>query len=171
MNNKEEHELRLKYLDVLLKNNISLENASKYIENIMEFDKIKKTAQEAEIQKLLNEEKAKKLGSDFNDETKELLMTNAGLSDDNNQLSFDFTSDIHLKNSAEELKKDLPSFNQQPPFSMVDPKGDKTVVDKDEKLKYGIQEKTSQNLGPSKEQMIPLRYEDRLRKLENFKKK
>jgi hypothetical protein len=164
MNNIEEHELRLKYLDVLMKHGVPLETASKYFDNIMKFDEIKKTAHEAELQKALSSVKLTPL-AEFTEEDKKSFMEAAGILEKEpikKQIEFDFvgphkTSLLpRIEDHVEDIKKDLPSFN--PEIPMVDPKGDKPIVGS----KEGIQESTTQKMGPIQEQ-LPLRYEDRIK--------
>lgn len=141
MTNLEEHTLRIQYLDVLLKNGLTLNQASEYFDEIMKFDEVKKTAQQASLQQALEQTS---LGNESNEQ---LEINFVG----DTQEMFDFTN-------TEQEKQFFPD--------MVYPGGDTTIENAEVvRPTEGIQEKTSTKMGSPTEQ-IPLRYEDRVKQFQ-----
>lgn len=220
MNDYEKHELRIKYLDVLLRNGESLHSANKYIDDRLddaggsrkeaiahalemtaiekhkeESQKVEDFSMEEQIianayvagEKLKNELKEKKeiqesLEKETDWKDKMENSKNVEVSEETKEKFFsDFASavendEVKIPPKDEQTSFDFVNPSPEVPFGesdshvsvevddgpkMVDPKGDKTVIDNRKKPVGGIRESSPDQLGQTQE--IPLRYEDRIK--------
>ena len=181
MTNKEEHELRIQYLNVLLGHGVPLKDANEYFEKVMKFDETKKIAQQAALDAALTKAEFGPLRSvEITEKEKEELMIKAGLkkSEDQNitRGSLSPSSDM-LKEYADEIKKDLPKINEDVGVNPVnsekltEPPVTEAVIENNEvsnppKTINMVRPKPTHEriVDPKVEkQEVPRRYEDRIK--------